>query len=379
MASEIVRLAIGGVTYADWYSVDIDSDIFTPADAFSVQGRVPARDKLRKFREGASLDVYIGDDRQMDGVIDAASLAVTRKKASLSVMGRDKGAFLIDTEAQHIKAANYNLKTLAEKLLQPAFGIRSVILSNEDNRKLLLGKRDMKKKAGTTSRGRNVNPFTGEPRSLTHVDPGQKIAQILEEHCRRNGVTYWMTAGGDLYIGKPNYVQETAFSFLLYAPGSRDAITKNNVLEANVLRSIDGRYSEIAVAGQTMTGTGNVFNPTSMKGAKFKGTATDPDLVNRGVTRKLILTDGDCTGRKQAQARAEYEQGLRRLKALELKITVAGFRQNGRIYAVDTLATVRIEEADIDGTYYITQRRFTRDRGKDRTELTLHEKGVYLA
>jgi prophage tail gpP-like protein len=378
MPTEKVRLAVDGVTYADWYSVDIDSDLFTPADAFSVTGRLPSRDTLRKFREGATLDVYMTDDRQMSGVIDTVSTPITRKKASISVSGRDKGAFLIDTEAKHIKAANYNLKTLAEKLLQPAFGIRSVIVSNEDNRKLLLGKRDRGSKSGQTSRGRSVNPFTGQPRTLTHVDPGQKIAQILEEHCRRNGVTYWMTAGGDLYIGKPNYSQEPAFQFVMYAPGSRES-AGNNVLEADVVRSIEGRYSEIAVIGQTTQGAANIFNPTTMKGSKFRGVANDPDLTSRGITRKLILTDGDCDGRKMAQARADYEQGLRRLKALELKLTVPGFRQNGRLFTIDTLATVKIEEADINGTYYITQRRFIRDRKQDRTEITLHEKGVYLA
>jgi prophage tail gpP-like protein len=66
-----------------------------------------------------------------------------------------------------------------------------------------------------------------------------------------------------------------------------------------------------------------------------------------------------------------------------IKLTAPGFRQVdgkgvNRLFAIDTLASVRIPEAGIDGTYYITQRRFREDRGKRRTELTLHEKGVWL-
>jgi hypothetical protein len=39
---------------------------------------------------------------------------------------------------------------------------------------------------------------------------------------------------------------------------------------------------------------------------------------------------------------------------------------------------VKLEEADIDGTFYVTKRRFTEDRNKRRTVLTLMQKDVWL-
>jgi prophage tail gpP-like protein len=314
----------------------------------------------------------------MAGVIDVVS-AYHAQRASLSIMGRDKGAYPRRHRGGEGQGEKSDPSHPREKLLQPAFGIRQVVVSNEANRKLMLGKHDMKTSKGLTSRGRSINPFTGQPMSSVRVDAGQKVAQILEDNCRRNGVTYWMTAGGDLYIGKPNYVQEPAFQFLLFDRRSASK-SRNNIIDATVSRSIEGRYSELKVVGQTMSATpAQLFSPSSSKASKFSAVANDPDLVNRGINRKLIIGDANTLSRQQAADRAKYEQGLRQLKAQEIRITAPGHRQDGRLFTVDTLASVTIEEADISGVYWIAQRRFLRDRGKDRTEITLYPKGLYLA
>jgi prophage tail gpP-like protein len=95
--------------------------------------------------------------------------------------------------------------------------------------------------------------------------------------------------------------------------------------------------------------------------------------------RKLIVSDSDILSNDEAKNRAKHEMGLRRLKGFSIQLTVPEFRQGDRLFTVDTIASVTIEEADIDGTYYVTQRRFVESRGKKRTQLTLHAKDVWLA
>jgi prophage tail gpP-like protein len=380
---DTIQIVINGTSYQDWQKIDVDSDIFTPADGFQVEGVIPALkptqaetragappNALDDFREGQACDVYVGLDRQMAGVIDDVEMSSDRRGSKLVIRGRDKGAFLVDGETKHIKASKYTIKTLVEALLDPSWGIRNVLLSNEDNRKLVLGKKD--KKPPIASLPKFLQPLV---RARTKVDHGQSLASILDQRTRQLGITWWLTAQGDIFLGKPNYQQQAAYHFSAGASPSSDVAT--NVESWRVLRSASERYSELKVAGQGWPDPKRLWD-TNAGPPKYNGLSRDPDLVERGIVRKLIVSEADATSNSEAQQRADWEMGKRRLRALVLNVTVPGFRQNDRLYAVDTIATVKIEEAGIDGTFYVTQRKFTEDRGRRRTSLTLHETKVWL-
>lgn len=379
MPRSVVKLVAGGAEYAGWYSVDMDSDVFTPADGFHVQARVPDDAKFRRaFREGANADVYIDDDRQMAGVIDDVEYSSTRERAAVSVSGRDKGSYITDCEAEHFKAANYTLKSLAEKLIKPEWGIRNVIVSNEDNRKLLLGKKDKHTQAGKGT----PSVFGDRPSYVKKVDPGTRIAAILDERTRQLGVTWWMTAQGDLFIGKPNYDQTAAYEFRCYGPKASAARRATNNCEIRVAYSMGGRYSKITMVGQT-SGS-DVFDgddDDSKRSKTFKAVVTDPDLVARGVRRETIVMDRESIANEDVEKHAAFDMGQRRLNGMRVYVTYPSlrFEENRRLFAVDTLAHVVFEEAGIDDTFYVASRRNLVNRRNDRTELTLVQKDVWLA
>jgi prophage tail gpP-like protein len=383
--NDAVQVVVNGTSYQGWLEIDIDSDILNPADAFRVIGKIPKKKSTQSevragapaqafddFREGNSCDVYVGLDRQMAGVIDDIEFTSERSASRIKITGRDKGAFLVDSEAKHIKASKYTVKTMIESLLDSSWGIKNVILSNEDNRKLLLGKKDKKKPIATTPKF--LQPIA---RDRTKVDPGQRVATIIDTHCKRLGITWWLTAAGDLFIGKPNYNQEAAYRFYSYAAGNKNA-KDNNVESWSVQRSTADRFSDITVVGQGWKDPAKLWSTSSTK-PKFSASTRDPDLVERGIVRKQIVSDSDILSNSEAQNRADHEMGIRRLRGESILLTVPGFRQGDRLFTVDTIASVKIEEADIDDTFYVTQRRFTENRGKRRTSLTLHPKGVWLA
>lgn len=378
--SSVVKLAIAGAVYEGWYALDMDSDIFTPADAFTVTAKIPDDPEFMDvMREGVSVDIYVGDDddRQMTGVIDAVNIDSSNERAAITIEGRDKGAYLTDCEAKHFKASKYTLKSLIEALIRPEWGIRNVIVSNEDNRKLLLGRKDKKSTAGKGKAGL----FGDLPRAVTKIDPGTRIATVLDERTRQLGVTWWMTAQGDLFIGKPTYDQVPSYDFRSYKHGSKQAASNNCAIR--VRRALDGRYSKITMNGQGMSTTGNIFDGTSSaakRGKKLTTSAVDPDLVARGIERETIVSDHDTLTTAELQKHVDFDMGNRRLNALRIYVSYPGlrFEENDRLFAVDTIAYVRFEEARIDGQYYVCQRRNFKDARQERTELTLIEPGVWL-
>lgn len=379
-----VQIVLGGISYGNWTDVEIDSDILTPADSFSLTACVPARDApgikpvvsrrdmFNALRAGATCEVYIGNDKQMVGFIDKPRYSGDRQRARIQLSGRDKGGYLVDSEANAILAENFTVETLVEKLLDPSFKIRDVIDSNEANRDLLLGKDDKRRLQSEAP-----VPSAEKPRKSTKIDPGRSIASIIDEHTRRLDLTWWMTAAGELFIGKPNYNQQVAYEFVLADAGNKDA-KRNNVESWSFEEDIADRYSEIRVNGSGFGVKGDTFD-TQKAAPRFTATATDSELVQRGIVRQLIIPDYDITSQQEAQKRADYEMGRRKFLSTSISLTVPGFRQGDRLYAIDTLASVRIDEAGIDGTYYVSQRQFIVDRSKKRTRLTLRPKGVWLA
>ncbi len=369
---EPVRLIVKGKTYDHWFEIDIDSNVFTPADAFHVTASNPEKDIRESFREGVSCDVYVGDDRQMAGVIDDVEIKGDVNTTRMSLTGRDKGAYLTDSEAKAEHFSNYTLRNLAEHLLQADWGIKKVITSNEANRKVLLGK---KEKNHFREGEKNPKEYVDGTRKETKIDPGQKVSQVLDEHCNRLGITWWITAQGDLFLGKPQYKQAPVFDFVNYI-GANSA--KNTILGGwTVKRSIAERYKEIVVVGQAGGGW-DATTDQAKHDHKLKGTATDPDLSSRGISRRLILMDNDALSSGQCKAKAEEEMQKRRLQGLVINLTVPGFKQNGKLISTDCLANVKIEEAGIDGVFWIGQRRFTESRGERRCSMTLYQKDVYL-
>lgn len=390
LPSDPVEVVIGGQTFRDWFDADMDSDVFTPADGFSVTCKA-TKAAVEAFREGVTIDMYVAGDRQMAGVIDDMEIVRETNSTRLKLTGRDKGSYLLDNETTALHFSSYSLPQLAKKMLRPEWGIKNVIATNDANVQVQMGRHESARYKDKKKKAPKVPPFfegfspadialatmnKSTIRKKTKVDAGQTIASVLDEHCKRAGVIWWMTAQGDLFLGKPNYKQPILFDFVSYANDS--SLQKwNNVLKWRVRRTLSERFSEIIVNGFDFTvGTGQ--KKTTAKAIKLRAGAVDPDLKARGITRRKILIDHDAINTKMCQEKADEEMQRRRLRGLVISLTVPGWRQGGALYTVDTLARVKLEEAGIDDVFWIGQRRFTENGSSRRTEITLYQKGVYL-
>ena len=86
-----LRLLVGGSSFDTWLSAELDADIFTEADAWNVRASAPSSDLVDFFREGQRMEMYLGDDRQLAGVIDEVKISGNRQRETLALSGRDLG------------------------------------------------------------------------------------------------------------------------------------------------------------------------------------------------------------------------------------------------------------------------------------------------
>jgi len=112
---DLVSVEIGDLTIETWMEYSIDSDLLTPADAFTLTlafaGSASARARVREQIEeqsGLTCKIYLARDAnsptdrslQMTGIIDRVSIASSRERGStLTIKGRDKAALLCSSTA----------------------------------------------------------------------------------------------------------------------------------------------------------------------------------------------------------------------------------------------------------------------------------------
>jgi prophage tail gpP-like protein len=152
-------------------------------------------------------------------------------------------------------------------------------------------------------------------------------------------------------------------------PSTVDTAKANNVKSWEIARSGREVYASYSFNG-TSANTPNAYGANSHHDLSATGTA--------GLDRRKIVCGA---GQNRAQARAELERDIqeRAFGAEVLNYTVQGHAQDGRLWQIDSLVAVDDQINGVQGSYYLTLRRFVGSRsGGQVTELTLHPKGVLL-
>lgn len=405
--SEVTVIA-GGKRIPGWKSYNISCDVLQPADAFDldVQFSREAWDLLVPDQE---VSIYIDDVRLITGYIGARSKSASFDGTSLSISGRDKTGRLVDESAPLLKYGGLHIKDLAEKVC--GIGTRNslfdrVVLVNTRNRSLLRNRRASKAKsirepvtkAGNfrSPTGARVNNVQRRPvidpgifagRSAPkRVNPGQSRWSVLEEFLREARLIAWSSADGkELFVGLPNYEQESQYLFYESSSGSDTQIKNNASITIN--ENIEEMYSLIVALGSSR-GSKSSYGKNTIKNRA--SVFDNPGNRNDGtgalfIRRKaLIITDDGIRTQRQALERAEREQLERASSHLEIQVEAAGHTQLYRgdvpaVFTVDTMAKVIDEDTGVKGDFYVTACNYSRDIGGTRTSLTLVPKGTVLA
>ena len=344
MSRPVVKLVIGTTELEDdLLSYEIESDILTPADAFSMVAFNRDGGWASKLALFDAVKVTVDENVVLDGFIDELNYTVGADGPRVEITGRDKFGYLVDCSAFPKTFKNVTLSTLAMDLARTWVAV------------------------WTAGNGGDALPI----HNAVKVEPGESVMDVLLRIAKQDRVWVWLDPAGVGVIGRPDYTTTPTHAIYQLGPNSGSPI--NNALSSSVRLSGHDRYSEIH-----MTGSKGNTKAHFGKSCLIERGATDSTVP---VTRPLIHTDGDCKSLKQAQEMAQDEVASRAFHGTTLKYTVPGFYGSPpgggakQLFAPDQRMSVTDEFAGADGIFYCSSRRFVCDERGHRTDLELHVEG----
>lgn len=340
MRPDVVEVKIGGQVHKDWTRYEIDSDLMTPADAWSVTLAQAEIALPKEVVEGAAVEVRLNRDLVLSGRLDERELGVDASQHELILNGRDGAGVLLDCSSPIFTRSSVTLAQVVANIVKP-LGIKQI--HEEAEIKLL--------------------------REKVSIDPGDTAWDALRRAAEANGLWPWFEPDGTLVVGGPRYDKPPVATLVMRADGKG-----NNVLRLRERRSIVERFSEVTVYGQSHasgSGAGERDGRNNIK-------VTVPDT---GVTvhRPKVVVDHEAINQDIARARARKVISDARIKGYTLTALVRGHRtDDGLLWTPGQRINVKSEPHGIDGTYFLMARRFTGDKASgQRTQLTLKEDGVW--
>lgn len=394
-----------GVAIDAWQSYSIESDLFTPADAFSLTLGAGSSsstqtkktiDYLREvFAPGEQVKVYCGHGEtralQMTGVVDSYDV---RNDASggttFAVTGRDRARFLVGNDMPlDIFEKNDTLQSLASKALE-RFGIpvrgdatlnRQVMAGGISQKKLRTLQDQARAKgiptalmsdkiAASIERGRlsldrlaraintkSVNALELYQIRIQDAKPraGESIWEFLSRHAARNGAMLRMTCDGALMIMGIDDDQDPTLNLRRIMKDG----ASNNIISGGMRNDLGNAASRVEVYGKSKR--------NSAERSAFKGVAEAPLL--QGPYQLTVIRDNSIRTEADAQKRAEYELAKSREGSRVVEYTLRGHGTGKSVYAVDTVYSV---EDDVTGTYgphYVTSRTLQCSEGTGPTTM----------
>jgi prophage tail gpP-like protein len=336
-SNDSVSVLVGGHVHSDWTSYDIDSDLLTPADAWRVELANPGGKLPAEVVTGAPIEVRLGKDVILSGRLGTIDEAISKDHDSLSLTGRDNAAILVDCCAPIFVAKQVTLQQVMADVVQP-LGIAKIRVS-----------------AASTYTSEKIN-----------VEPGDTAWHVLSNIAEANGLWPWFDPDGTLVIGGPDYTTPPVATLIMRKNGRG-----NNVERLRVVRSIEERFSQVTVLGQSHgTAAQNGRNA-------IKATATDSSV---SWYRPHIVVDHECDSAAVAQSRARKLLMDSRLRSFTITAHVRGHRtSDGVLWKPGQRIHVISERHNIDAVFFLMGRRFMKGRGNTGTAtlLTLKEDRVW--
>jgi prophage tail gpP-like protein len=365
-----------------WVSYEVVSDMMSGADQFTVELQ-PRREYMDFFRvPGHTIRIYLGEHRQLTGIVDASPIIGTTDDISLVITGRDYGGLLVDGAAPMIDLTDRTLQEIVEALVKPFDAyITEVVVDNALRRYKVAGKKDRRK----TGKSSPLYQGTAERIHEWRTKPGQKIWDRLQWLAEQVGAHVWMS-GSKVCVARPLYDQEPIYRQLYVHIDDEGNVTDSNCT-INHSPDIGDRFATWAVVGQGLPAATSYGRDVSEK----YGRAIDPSdafYLEEGGTlqSRIALTTVESiqnikdTKLARRLARVRMEEAA--VESYDMTIDVVGHRQyeDGPLWAVDTVVDLDWQPKRIKAPHYIRRRSFSRTAGEvPMTSLGVIPTDIWLA
>lgn len=417
--SDYVELVADEKKLSTWTSYVVDSRILTPADGFRLTVQPSTREERAALKSwltpGKRVKLYVGSENvgtgasirqdrylQLTGIIDQIDTKGDRGGGTeFLVEGRDLGALLVDPSVpiNLIRESGTRFMDLARAAAQP-YGIE-VVADWSAERDVVGGRarrtpRDRLQRQQAREHGIPQESYSRRTRLLAEVAgrpidevaladvearsregaangliqpdierltmrearprAGETVWQFLQRHAERLGLLMWMTPTGKLVVSSPRYDQEPLYRFIRRERNNPE--DPNTILAGGETLNAAERYSRVTVYGRA--------RGDDIARSTIVATAIDEEL-EAILSRPLILHDNSIRTVDEALRRAKKELAKSKANAQALRYTVEHHGQGDNLYAIDRIAYVDDEIADVEGEFFMVTRTFKKSRDEGTT------------
>lgn len=338
MSNNDVFVLITGEALTGWKTVKLKKSLDRLAGKFELS-MINEPEFLQFVDTQRITQIFVGEDKILTGYIDKIHPVVTKDTMSLSIIGRERTADLVDCSAINKPGTWNNIKfnRLLEDLLSPdkangkTFNIETIIQAT-------------------------IN----EPIKKFTINIGDTVYDAISKLCALYNLIPITNSDGDLVI-----VGDDISSAI------DPLILGGNLLEIDGITDFSNRFSEYSVKGNlTNKGTG-----WSKSNVNILGEATD---LNVERFRPLQIKAEDNVTNAIAKDRASWEAQIRAGRSQTTTCIVSEWRQSdGSLWEVNTLVQVIAKPAKLDDVMLIINLSFELDENGRKTIIELAPPGIF--
>lgn len=372
----VLRLQESGKELRVWDEFRLTHDLFSPGSAWTF-GLWYSRETGSTWKEiretvklGARVQVLIDGALQLDGLVATVEPHAGRDGAGLAISGRDLAASVIDSEVDpRTKVRGMTVEDAIAQILSQFPGLQFVVgCEAEAAREVAALQRPGPRGTSTRRRRRRRHPL-----DRYRIRPGQKGWDVLSDIATHAGCLLWTgptDKGTGVILDTPKLTGDPLYFFERRDVG-------NGTFAGNILSSRH-RFN--------ITGIPTALTANSHSGGGGDLSSTTRVLYNTAVTESSLCVPGlefwnqrylDVRRmRSSADATRVVERTIAQANRdfVQYSVTVKGFWQNGKLYAVNQLARLRddLEWPVIDKDLLVVRVSFSSSRkGGQTTEVTL--------
>ncbi len=285
LAKPTYALIIDGVKWDFWSSLSLSRAIDRMGGEFRAELTTKPEEGFLSstMKAGLPVQVEIDGNTVLDGYIDIVTHRYNATSASISVVGRDKTADLIDCAATTdgpYEFRGQKLDAIIRHVIKP-FGINLTVQAD-----------------------------VGAAFSRVAIQPGETAYDFIERACRFRAVLAVSDGIGGIVIIKPED-----------APAAGEIVYGKNILEGSVTLDWTNRFSLYVLKGQAEGSDSSSAEETSSP----EGRASD-ELVTRH--RPTVITSEAQGFGQTMKERSEWECKVRRGRSVAASYVVQGWYED---------------------------------------------------
>ncbi len=344
-----VHLGTSGLRVDVWAQYHVSLSMLQPGSPWSFtlfrsEHTASTWDRLRsELRFGERVFVSIDGAGQLNGYVNRIAHATTPHAGeTLTVSGHDLAAPALRWHADpRVRLKGLTISEALARLFQP-LGITAIVGDHADAARLVqVGTSRGPRAVTSTARTRRSHPI-----DFAHPRPGETVWQVAEAIARRAGYLLWTAPhperGLTVVLDSPAYASAPLFDFFR---GARQgtAGSRTNILEAEHV--VDVTDVPTAVTAFTGGDRGTVL-PARSGVTVDNGTLANATVLGGWPVADLLeqpmyVRAERARNPSGATRTAERYIAEANAKLRTLKVKVAGHGQRDRIYAINSMSSVR--------------------------------------